>query len=272
MTRIAVIGGGRIGEALISGLLQAEHQVKDLVIAEKSEARRTQLSGTYKVRVTGDVADAVEGAQILVVAVKPNDVASVVTEILNVDLGGGSEQVLVSLAAGIPTRYYEKRLPAGFPVVRVMPNTPMLVGAGMCVGAPGRHAKPEHLKAVREMLSAVGQVAVVKEEDLDAATAVSGSGPAYFFLFAEAMVDAGVGLGLGRDTAMQLVTQTMMGSAAMLADSGQTPNELKAGVTSPAGTTAAALREFERHGLRTGVWESLVAAAERSVELGRLSE
>ncbi|QNG19814.1 pyrroline-5-carboxylate reductase [Rhodococcus triatomae] len=267
MTRIAVIGGGRIGEALIAGLLRAGHAVKDLVVAEHSPVRSKEIADEYGVLVTG-IRDAAEGADVIVVAVKPGDVEKATAEIDKADLDSDREQMLVSLAAGVPTVFYEKRLPAGFPVVRVMPNTPMLVGAGMSVIAPGRHVKDEHLELVRGVLGSVGSVATVPESQIDAVTAVSGSGPAYVFLVAEAMIDAAVGLGLPRATASELVTQTIAGSAAMLGGSGESPTELRAAVTSPGGTTAAAVRQLESHGVRKAFFEALEAAKSRSAELG----
>ncbi|NLV80385.1 MAG: pyrroline-5-carboxylate reductase [Rhodococcus sp.] len=271
MTRIAVIGGGRIGEALISGLLQNGYPTKDLVVAEKFPERAEELARDYAIRVTDSTADAVEGADVIVVAVKPGDVDTVVTAAASAD-SGDTEQVLVSLVAGITTARYENKLPAGFPVVRVMPNTPMLVGQGASVLAAGRHVRPEHLDQVREMLASVGTVSVVPESQIDAVTAVSGSGPAYFFLVAEAMIDAGVSLGLSRAVATELVVQTMTGSAAMLAQSGDKASDLRAAVTSPGGTTAAAVRELERGGLRTAFYEALEAARARSVQLGGSAE
>ncbi|MGV9746943.1 pyrroline-5-carboxylate reductase [Rhodococcus zopfii] len=272
MTRIAVIGGGRIGEALVSGLLQGGFATKDLVVSEKSEARAEALAQEYSIRVTGAVADAAEGADVLVIAVKPGDVDAVLTDLANADLDGDREQLLVSLAAGIPTTRYENKLSAGFPVVRVMPNTPMLVGEGASVIAAGRHAKAGHLELVREILSSVGTVTVVPESQIDAVTAVSGSGPAYFFLIAEAMIDAGVSLGLSRAVATELVVQTMTGSAAMLDRSGENAADLRAAVTSPGGTTAAAVRELERVGIRHAFYEALTAARNRSAELGSTGE
>lgn len=272
MTRIAVIGGGRIGEALVSGLLQNGYATKDIVVAEKFEARAQELSGRYAVRLTSSTADAVEGADVIVVAVKPGDVDAVVTDIVGADLDGDTDQVLVSLAAGVTTARYENRLPAGFSVVRVMPNTPMLVGQGASVLAAGRHVRPEQLDLVRDLLASVGTVSVVPEAQIDAVTAVSGSGPAYFFLVAEAMIDAAVSLGLGRAVATDLVVQTMTGSAAMLAESGEGAADLRAAVTSPGGTTAAAVRELERGGVRTAFYEALDAARQRSVQLGTVGE
>ncbi|MBO0855927.1 MAG: pyrroline-5-carboxylate reductase [Nocardia sp.] len=272
MTRIAVIGGGRIGEALIAGLLEAGRPAKDLVVVETLEARAKVLSERLGVRVTSVLSDAVNGADVLVVAVKPHDVDGVITEIGGLDSGGDRDQILVSLAAGITTTRLEANLPAGFPVIRVMPNTPMLVGQGMSAVTPGRYADSEQLAAVAEMMGAVGRVVTVTESRMDAVTAVSGSGPAYFFLVVEAMVEAGVGLGLTRDVATELVVQTMLGSAALLSESGQPASELRAAVTSPAGTTAAAVRELERNGVRSAFIEALHACRSRSVEQGKSGE
>jgi pyrroline-5-carboxylate reductase len=272
MTRIAVIGGGRIGEALVAGLLESGRAVKDIVIVEPHADRAALIADRFGVRVTGSVADAVVGADLLVIAVKPGDVDTVLTQLGKAELDADRDQVLVSLAAGVPTARLEAKLPAGFPVVRVMPNTPMLVGQGMSVLAPGRYARPEQLAEVTAVLASVGKVVTVAESQMDAVTAVSGSGPAYFFLVVEAMVDAAVGLGLTRDVANQLVVQTMVGSAALLDDAEQSAVELRAAVTSPAGTTAAALRELERSGVRSAFMEALHAAKQRSAEQGRSLE
>ncbi|MFF3222096.1 pyrroline-5-carboxylate reductase [Nocardia suismassiliense] len=278
MTRIAVIGGGRIGEALIAGLLESGRLAKDLVVVETFPERGAQIAERFGVRVTDSVADAAVGADLLVVAVKPADVDAVMTALGKAALsddpsvGNDRDQILVSLAAGVPTARLEAKLPAGFPVVRVMPNTPMLVGQGMSVIAPGRHTRPPQLELVTEVLGAVGKVVTVAESQMDAVTAVSGSGPAYFFLVVEAMVDAGVGLGLTREVATQLVVQTMVGAAALLDESEQSAVELRAAVTSPAGTTAAAIRELERGGVRSAFLEALHAAKQRSAEQGSAAD
>ncbi|MGW4767889.1 pyrroline-5-carboxylate reductase [Nocardia sp. NPDC004278] len=268
MTRVAVIGGGRIGEALIAGLLESGRAARDLVVVETHPDRAELIGDRLGVRVTDSIADAIVGADVLVIAVKPGDVDTVLTQLAKAELDSDRDQILVSLAAGVPTTRLENKLPAGFPVVRVMSNTPMLVGEGMSVLAPGRYARSEQLAQVTELLAAVGKVATVTEAQMDAVTAVSGSGPAYFFLVVEAMIDAGVGLGLARDVATQLVVQTMIGSAALLEESGQTAVELRAAVTSPAGTTAAAMRELERGGVRSAFLEALHAAKHRSAEQG----
>lgn len=283
MTRIAFIGGGSMGEALLSGLLRAGRQVKDLVVAEKMPDRVRYLSETYSVLVTS-VAEAVETAAIVVIAVKPADVEAVVGEIAATLAKADDdrpERVFVSIAAGVTTGYLESKLSAGTPVVRAMPNTPALVGAGVSVLAKGRFVTPEQLTEVVAVFDSVGTVLSVPETQLDAVTAVSGSGPAYFFLTVEALVDAAVGVGLGRGVATDLVLQTMAGSAAMLLDRidadgaaglDTTPAQLRATVTSPGGTTAAALRELERGGLRAALDAAVRAAKTRSEQLRITSE
>jgi pyrroline-5-carboxylate reductase len=290
MARIAIIGGGSMGEALLSGLLRAGRQVKDLVVAEKYPDRAKYLSETYSVLVT-TVADAVDTATYVIVAVKPADVETVIGDIAEAAAKAESdaaEQVFVTVAAGVTTAFYENKLPAGSPVIRVMPNAPVVVGGGVSALARGRFATPDQLKAVSAIFDAVGGVLSVPESQLDAVTAVSGSGPAYFFLMVEALVDAGVAAGLSRSVATDLVVQTMAGSAAMLLerlDEAQpagdaamgtamdtTAAQLRATVTSPGGTTAAGLRELERGGLRAAVAEAVEAAKTRSEQLGITSE
>ncbi len=286
MARIAIIGGGSIGEALLGGLLGAGKQVKYLVVAERDAARAKYLSEKYAVLVT-TVSDAVDTATYVVVAVKPADVGSVLGDIAAAAAkleGDAAEQVFVTVAAGVSTADYENKLPAGSPVVRVMPNAPMRVNVGVSALAPGRFATAAHLKEVSTLFDAVGEVLIVDESHLDAVTAVSGSGPAYFFLMVEALVDAGVDSGLTRSVATELAVQTMAGSAAMLIErlGDATPNrdtamgltvdtsaaQLRATVTSPGGTTAAGLRELERGGLRAAVANAVEAAKKRSEQLG----
>ena len=276
-----------MGEALLSGLLRAGRQVKDMVVAERLPDRARYLAEAYSVLVTS-VTDAVENATFVVVAVKPSDVESVVAEIAHAAADTDrAEQVFVTVAAGITTGYFEARLPAGTPVVRVMPNAPSVVGAGVSALAKGRFATPEQLKEVSALFDSVGGVLTVPEAQLDAVTAVSGSGPAYFFLMIEAMVDAAVGVGLSRPVATELVAQTMAGSAAMLLErmererragdaadlrADTTAAQLRAAVTSPGGTTAAALRELERGGLRAAVDEAVRAAKTRAEQLRMSAE
>ena len=286
MARIAIIGGGSIGEALLSGLLRAGRQAKDIAVAEKNPERAKFLSEKYSVLQTS-VADAAENATYIVIAVKPSDVATALVDIAEGATqaeNNSAEQVFVSVAAGVSTAYYEAKLPAGAPVVRVMPNTPALVGAGVSAMAPGRFATPEQVKEVAAIFKAVGGVLEVPESQMDVVTAVSGSGPAYFFLMIEALVDAGVAEGLPREVATDLVVQTMDGSAAMLLQRMDAQKQgddtvvdtsaaqLRALVTSPGGTTAAGLRELERGGLRAAVADAVSAAKTRSEQLGITSE
>jgi len=286
VSRIAIIGGGSIGEALLAGLIRAGRQAKDLAVAEKSPERAKHLSETYSVLLTS-VADAAENATYVILAVKPADVVGVVSEIADAVARAeddSAEQVVVSVAAGVGTAYFESKLPAGSPVIRVMPNAPMVVGGGVSALARGRYATDEQLKDVAAIFDAVGGVVVVPESQMDAVTAVSGSGPAYFFLMAEALVDAAVDVGLPRHVATDLVAQTMAGSAAMLLERLDTqpseggaamdtsPAQLRATVTSPGGTTAAGLRELERGGLRAAVGNAVSAAKTRSEQLRITSE
>jgi pyrroline-5-carboxylate reductase len=204
-----------------------------------------------------------------VIAVKPQDIAPVLAELAPV-LAPGT--LVVSLCAGLPTALFEGALPAGTPVVRVMPNTPMLVGEAMSAISAGAHASEEQLEAVQKMLSAVGRVVRVPETQQDAVTALSGSGPAYFFFLVEAMIDAGILLGLPRAVAAELIVQSAYGAAAMLRESDDHPVILREAVTSPGGTTIAAIRELEKHGVRAALIAAIEAARDRSVELGRAAK
>ena len=279
MARIAIIGGGSMGEALQSGILRAGRDAKDVVVSERVADRADYLSRAYSVRAVS-IDEAVENSSIVILAVKPGDVESVVTQIASAATQAKRstvEQVLVSVAAGVTTAFFEARLPAGTPVIRVMPNAPALVGAGISALAGGRFATAEQVAAAAELFTGVGRALVVPESQIDAVTAVSGSGPAYYFLFVEALVDAAVAAGLSRAVATDLAVQTMAGSATMLlerreaATAGRpdtTAAELRAMVTSPGGTTAAGLRELERGGLRAAVAAAVDAAKTRSEQLG----
>ncbi len=292
MARIAIIGGGNIGEALLSGLLRAGRQVKDLVVAERMPDRARYLADTYSVLVTPSVTDAVDNATFVVVAVKPADVEFVMGDLARAAAAAeddSAEQVFVTVAAGITIAYFESKLPAGTPVIRAMPNAAALVGAGVTALAKGRFVTGQQLEEVSALFDAVGGVLTVPEQQMDAVTALSGSGPAYFFLMVEALVDAGVAVGLSRQVAADLTAQTMAGSAAMLLErmnqdrppakgesmgllADATAAQLRATVTSPGGTTAAALRELERGGLRVAVDAAVQAAKIRSEQLRITSE
>lgn len=265
--RIAIIGGGKIGEALLAGLIQAGTPTKNLVVAEKMASRAKELADEYGILVT-DVKPAAEGAQYVFLAVKPDDVDAVMREIAAAEDTAQSERVTVSLVAGLPLARFENALQAGSPVVRVMPNTPMLVNEAMSAVSPGRYVDDEQLAAVTRLLETVGKVTVVPEKQMDAVTAISGSGPAYVFLLAESMIDAGVALGLTRAQSSELAVQTMRGAGLLLSESGLSPVDLRAAVTSPGGTTAAAIRAFEANGFRHGVYDATRAAATVSAKAG----
>ncbi|MDQ6850852.1 MAG: pyrroline-5-carboxylate reductase [Actinomycetota bacterium] len=265
MDTLAILGGGKIGEALVTGLLRGHHTAADIVVVEKHQQRADQLAATYGVK-TLDVSEAAHTARTLVIAVKPQDIDTLLTELRPaVTL----DHLVVSVAAGVTTARVEQALTEGVPVVRCMPNTPALVDEAMTAVAGGAHAQEHHLAAAEALLASVGKVVRVPESQLDAVTALSGSGPAYFFFLVEAMIDAGILLGLPRALAADLIVQTAIGSAVMLRDSGEHPVQLREAVTSPGGTTIMAIRELEVHGVRAALLAAIEAAAKRSAELGK---
>ncbi|MGI8762210.1 MAG: pyrroline-5-carboxylate reductase [Jatrophihabitantaceae bacterium] len=263
MDVLAILGGGKIGEALLSGLLRGERTPEDVVVVEKHPERAAYLAATHGVR-TVDVAHVVAAATI-VLAVKPQDIDALLAELHDVLT---AEHLVVSVAAGVTTAHIERALPPGIAVVRCMPNTPALVDQAMTAVSAGAHASQEHLATAESLLAAVGKVVRVPESQLDAVTALSGSGPAYFFSLVEAMIDAGILLGLPRALAAELIVQTAIGSAVMLRDSGEHPVQLREAVTSPGGTTIAAIRELEVHGVRAALLAAVEAACRRSEQLG----
>jgi pyrroline-5-carboxylate reductase len=252
-----------MGEALVSGLLKAGASPDDLIITERYEERASELSQRYGVKSVSN-ADAADQAATIVLAVKPQDMDALLAELAPVVT---SDHLIVTIAAGITTSAIERRLPAGVPVVRVMPNTPALVGEAMSAVAPGAHASAEHLDRAEALFRPVGRVVRLPESQLDAVTALSGSGPAYVFYLVEAMTDAGILLGLPRAVAHELIVQTVYGAAVMLRETGEHPVALREAVTSPAGTTISAIRELENHGVRAAFLAALEAARDRSREL-----
>lgn len=268
MEKIAVIGAGNIGEALIAALVESGVSPSSIAASNRSEERSEHLAQRYGVATSSDNRATAEDADAIFLCVKPGQIAEVIQEI-----GGKIERkdgsaVLISMAAGVSLASIEESLPAaGMPVARVMPNTPMLVGKGVLAVSFGRFVDDEQRELVRNLLAAAGLVVEVDEHQMDAVTALSGSGPAYYFLLTEALVDAGVSLGLPRDLALTLATATAAGAGAML-DGGANPAQLRAAVCSPAGTTVAALRELEVSGLRGAVFRATEACAARSAELG----
>ena len=249
MRRIAILGAGRIGAALLSGL---------------QSSGETNIVSTTRADGATANPDAVRGADVVVISVKPQDIDLLLAQINDAIT---PEQMVLSVAAAIPTAYIEERLPAGIPVVRAMPNAPSVVHEGMAGIAGGAHAGDEHLAIAEDVLLKLGRVVRVPESALDAVTAISGSGPAYFALLAEAMIEAGLLLGLSREISTTLVVQTMLGTAKELRDEGMHPVELRESVTSPGGTTIAAIRELEQAGVRAAFLNAIEAAMRRAREL-----
>ncbi len=260
---IALLGVGKLGEALLSGLLRSGHPADRLLGAEKHPERAAEIAERYGVRTPVPV-DAVAEADVVLLAVKPQDMRALLAEVAG-SLRPGA--LVVSVAAGIPTRVIERELAEGTPVVRVMTNTPVFVDRAMSAVSAGSSATAEHVGLVEDLLRHVGKVVRVPEAQQDAVTALSGSGPAYVFFLVEAMIDAGILLGLPRAVAHELIVQTLVGSAAMLAESGEHPVLLREAVTSPGGTTIAAIRTMEDHGVRAAMISAIEAARDRSREL-----
>jgi pyrroline-5-carboxylate reductase len=262
MQRIAIIGAGRIGEALLAGLVSSGWS--DIIATSRRPERVAELTDRYGVDATTVNADAVRRAGLVVIAVKPQDI-----DALLADIGPllQPEQTVLSVAAAIPTARIEAQLPDGVPVVRAMPNAPSTVHEGMAGISAGAHAGDEHLALAEDVLSHLGRVVRVPEQAMDAVTAVSGSGPAYLALLAEAMIEAGILLGLSREVSTTLVVQTMFGTAKLLRDTKMHPVELREFVTSPGGTSISAIRELEQAGVRAAFLNAIQAAMTRAREL-----
>jgi pyrroline-5-carboxylate reductase len=264
---IAFLGAGQMAEAFIRGLLRAELLTPTNVwVSDIRAGRAEQLAGELAVNAAGSNLDAVNHAQLILLSVKPQDVPGLLEEI-GADVP--SDHLVISIAAGVTLATLERRLPHHPPVIRVMPNTPALVQSGMAVLAPGARAGKHHEATALRLFGALGRAIVLPERHLDAVTALSGSGPAFLAVVAEALSDAGVRVGLPRDVAHVLAAQTMLGTGRMLADTGLHPALLKEAVTSPGGTSIAGLHAMERGGIRALIMDAIVAATERSVELGR---
>jgi pyrroline-5-carboxylate reductase len=263
--RVAVLGAGTIGEAMISGFLSAGWRTADEIVATgRREERVAELRERFGVVTTLSNPEAVAGSALVIIAVKPQDFDVLLGEIGPVVT---DQQAVLSVAAAIPTRAIEGRLAPGVPVVRAMPNAPATVHEGIAGLCPGSTADEQHLALAEEALTHLGAVVRVPETYMDAVTAVSGSGPAYFALLAEAMIEAGILLGLSREVTTKLVVQTMLGTAKLLRDEHMHPVELREKVTSPGGTTIRAVRELEQAGVRAAFLNAIQAAMERSREL-----
>ncbi len=262
--RIAILGTGKIGESLLAGLRSSDWA--DIVATARREERAAELHERHGVETTTSNADAIRGADVVVLAVKPQDIEALLGEVGHLVT---AEQTVISIAAAITTARIERHLGSDVPVVRAMPNTPATVHEGIAGMCAGRNAGREHLDRAGTVLRAVGDVVEVPEEQMDAITAVSGSGPAYYALLAEAMIEAGLLLGLSREVSTRLVVQTMLGTAKLLRDEKMHPVELRESVTSPGGTTIRAIRELEQAGVRAAFLNAINAAMERSKELAR---
>lgn len=263
---VAVFGAGVMGEALIAGLTRGETPATppgSILVADRVNDRAERVAAKYGA-VAATIEDAASRADTAVLVVKPQDMAALlgaISPLLRKD------SLVVSLAAGITCNFIADRLPQGHPVVRVMPNTPALVDEGMSAVSPGPSCDEEHGAEAVRLLASVGKVITVPESYLDAVTAISGSGPAYIFYVVEAMIEAGVLLGLPRTTANELVVQTLLGAAVMLRDTGEHPTVLRENVSSPAGTTVAAIRALDDHKVRAAFISAMEAARNRSAEL-----
>lgn len=263
--KLAIVGGGKMGEALVGGLLESGWaEPAEILVAEIHEERREYLSRAYGIGVSDDNAAAAGVTRSVLLAVKPQDIDAVLDDIASAVTAG---HLVMSIAAGIPIARIEGRFAEPVAVVRIMPNTPALVREGAAGIAPGRHATPEHLARADEIFSKVARIVHLPEKHLDAVTGLSGTGPAYVFFLAEILIEAAVGVGLPRDVSTELTVQTLLGSARMLRETGRHPVELREQVTSPGGTTAAAMRVLERAGVRSAFLDAVRAATERSSEL-----
>ncbi len=257
-----------MGEALLSGLLRSGWATPDQVrCTVRTPSRASLLTRTYGIHADTDSPAAASEVDVLVLAPKPQSLSALLEQIAPKVRAG---QMVISVVAGVPTAVIEDALATDIAVVRVMSNVPVQVDEAMSAVAPGRFAGPEHLAIAERLLGHVGRVVHLAEEHLDAVTALSGSGPAYFALIAESMIDAGILLGLSREIATELIVQTMVGTAKMLRDTGRHPVEIRESVTSPGGTTIAAIRVLEQERVRAAFINAIEAAKIRSEELGAL--
>jgi pyrroline-5-carboxylate reductase len=263
--KLAVLGAGKLGETLIRGLLDAGVLRADrVVVTAAHEERVAKLSESLGVRGARSNLEAVRGADLVLLAVKPQQVPVVLKEI-RAALEPG--QLLISVAASVSTAFIEKHLDHPVPVVRAMPNTPALLKRGMTAISPGKHAKPEHTALARSIFSAVGRTVTLDEKHMDAVTGLSASGPAFIYIVIESLAEGGVKVGLPRDVATELAAQTVLGAGAMVLETGEHPAKLKDLVTTPAGCTIDGILELEEGGLRVTLIKAVVRATGRAREL-----
>ena len=264
--KIAIVGAGNMGVALMKGLMDGGAKPENIVVTTKRESRGKALAETHGVEASSSNAEAVAGADLVILSVKPQVFAGVLEELRGVD---SRHALFISVAAGVTTETIQSALGEGARVVRAMPNTPALVNQSATAIAPGRHASPEDLQLAEAVLAKIGTTVIVEEKHLDAVTGLAGSGPAYVMLIIEAFSDAGVKVGLPREIAQALAVQTIRGSAALLLHTGEHPAKLKDQVTSPGGTTIAGLHAMEQGGLRTTIINAVESATNRAKELGK---
>jgi len=265
--RVGFIGAGAMAEALIKGLIKAGASPTQLLASDVLPSRLALLHSQYGIKVANSNVEVLCQSDIVILAVKPQNISSVLQEIAGCAMNGGQMPLLVSIAAGITLAYIEQLLPLPYPLVRAMPNTPSIVGAGATAISAGKHAKPEHLRQARSVFEAVGIVVSIPETQIDAVTGLSGSGPAYGYLIIEALIDAGVKVGLPRGIAKELAVQTLFGAAKMVAETEQHPAVLKDQVTSPGGTTIAGVHILEQGGIRGLIMDAVIGATERARQL-----
>lgn len=263
--KIGFIGGGNMAEALIKGLLTGDFPAERILVSEPSELRREHLQEEFGIELASDNLKLMEKAEIVILAIKPQIVVEVLEEVAG---AYRNSKLIISILAGVPTGTIEKFFQGAPRVVRVMPNTPALVGEGASVICPGHHAGSKDLAMVKQLLESVGTVQQIDERQMDAATGLSGSGPAYIYTVIEALADGGVRQGLRRDVAHALAVQTVVGAALMVRETGEHPAILRDQVCSPGGTAISGISSLEKNGLRTTLMEAVTAAANRSRELG----
>lgn len=263
--RLGIIGAGKIGEALIYGLLKSNVvSPEELAASTPSEQRCEMLASKYRIKSTPDNREVARNSEVVIIAVRPHIVGKVLDEIK--DLVEPS-QLIISIATGVTTEYISKHLKDGVPIVRAMPNNPVLVLEGMTAIAKGPNAEDKHLKLASAIFQSVGKAAVVQERELNAITGLSGSGPAYIYMVIEALIEAGIKVGLSRELSTMLVSQTTLGSAKMVLETKEHPAILKDTVTTPGGCTIEGVMELEEGKLRTSFVNAVVKATKRAGEL-----
>jgi pyrroline-5-carboxylate reductase len=265
--RLGIIGAGKVGEALASGIAQRGLvEPGAILLSDRSEAHRAEIAKKTGFRVVADNREVARSSGTIILCVKPKDVEEVLAEI---SLEISPDKLLISVAAGVSLELLEAHVPKGSQVIRTMPNMAVAICEGMTVLSPGVHVRPESLGWAKELFQSVGRALVLDEQYMDAVTGLSGSGPAYVYIIIESLADGGLKLGLPRDVAFELAAQTVLGAARNVLITGEHPAKLRDQVTTPAGTTIEGVLELEAGGLRLTLINAVVKAAERSAQLLR---